>query len=141
MDKWARSGLFPKLRRKVEVAMTTVNLKDFACSCGPKSERRMKARHDWVSNTFIKGWKSEPKFQATSYLHLLDSHYNAVVENIYLDQWGVFKVKSESTKMEGDDTVISMQFDRFEDGLALALRLLYKQYGLQRKFIDEKEDD
>jgi hypothetical protein len=114
----------------------------FACACGDVNKRRMKARHDWYvrNDKPGRGAKDGDPFYATRLLYALEE-MTARIEGIYFDQWGMMAIETQKTpNYEGPAVRISMQFDRFEDGLVYAYRILYKIYGGDRKYIETDDE-
>lgn len=121
-------------------------LSGFACNCGEKQKKDMAELHEWVWDTFFSRKAKEPadiredwakEFYTTAMLHALMG-YDAVIDGIYLDQWGA--ISTEGGLKREDHSYV--QFDRFEDGLALTLKLYHDKYGstyIERP--DDEDDD
>lgn len=110
----------------------TEKLSKFACSCGDDQKKLMADLHEWVKATYFKKGV-EPQFYVTALLHRLHWNYWAEIERIALDQWGGMKIQADATDhLDGEATELWIEFDRFEDGLALALKNLYAVYGEHR---------
>ena len=101
-----------------------VQLSDFACTCGKphdRSRRHIDAVADWADETFHLFEDGYEDYYVTRILHRLKD-YGAFVDHIGRDMWGGMAIESPEVHLY-------MQFDRFEDGLLLALRRFWKFYG------------
>lgn len=113
----------------------------FACQCSDRSKRHMAALETWVGKTFLalRLGPPEQKWLVTRLLSELEHRYSAEVKDIAFDQWGGMTITSSpSMDAQGEPLRIWMQFDLFEDGLRLALRRLYKEYGMARRWTDDE---
>ena len=99
----------------------------------------MELLHAWVAKQFYGGKPPASDNYATSMLYALAGDYSAWIEEVPLDPggWGAIcteaKADADLTPSEGLRAFI--QFDRFEDGLALTLRTMFKAYGPRRAYI------
>lgn len=99
----------------------------FACSC--RHSKRWKVLERWVHKTFGVGRCSphpagrNRDHWMTQLLYVLEG-YDVEITGMGLDQWGILF-------LEGPHDTFSIQFDRFEDALHLAIRQLYKKHGKQ----------
>lgn len=99
------------------------NFSGFACSCGEEGKARMAMVYDYLSEKFFGGKTPQPGRAVTQMLHLLQG-YSAKVTGIDIDQWG------RITTVTYDKTFSThVEFDLFEDGLALTLRAYFKKFG------------
>lgn len=117
----------------------------FACGCGAKAQHRMAALHRWIAKCVYEGKPPKPENYVTSLLYELAAPYSAWVKEVPLDPggWGAIVTEAiDSDSLEPKEGLhCFVQFDRFEDGLALTLRALYKKYGKGRKYLEDVEDD
>lgn len=110
---------------------------DFACSCGDDSRAKMTELHEWVTTHIYDGKSPKPEFYVTSMLYALAGNYRAWIADVPLDPggWGAVVVEAEENEgFEGSKLRADIQFDRFEDGLALALKAMYEKYGPSRTY-------
>lgn len=106
----------------------------FACHCGPKQQRRIKAIRRWATNfIYDKPKESYPSDFFTNIVIQFTFRYLAHIEFIGFDQWGGIVISSDRVDgLEKWSTYV--QGDTLEDALALSLRLWWKKFPNGRKY-------
>lgn len=115
----------------------------FACRCGEDGKRAMAELHDWVAKEVLQG-PPKPENYVTTLLYELAAPYSAWIEGVPLDPggWGAIVTEAIDDKALAppEGLHVYMQFDRFEDGLALTLKKMFEEYGPRRTYEEEDDD-
>ena len=114
----------------------------FACRCGEEGEAEMRMLREWADKHIAdEKHPFQDEWFTTRLIHEMTYRYHADITGIPMDMWGALQIDiGESDRIATKGGSMFVQFDRFEDGLLLALYALYARYGPKRLFNDEKEE-
>lgn len=118
--------------------MPTANpdYKGFACQCGPDNRKKMDDLRALAIER--KQASDNPQWFVSSAIIALDQSYRMSLTWLATDQWG-----GMAWSTDGDDKepfVVNVQWDIFEDGLAMVLDQCFQKWGRYRHYDDEEEE-
>ena len=119
----------------MDEAVTT--FKGFACQCGEIARAEMDALRALAVER--KQVDADPKWFTTRAIHALDQGYRLELSWLATDQWGGMGWKT-GDKDEDPFTVV-IEWDVFEDGLAMALDACFQKWGKWRVFDETDEEE